>query len=219
MCAYYVPTTLFVLPSVSLELKILANPKSEILGFISWSKRMLLALRSLCTTRSRECLCRYRRPCATPSIMARRLYQLSKLLWLSSTNHKQIRNQVDSDKYDLKYWALQFFYVQIELVCIPKIKKSRLLFGKYSYTKIFSSPWMQHPKSRTKFVCCSLAISSTSFLNSVKPCPECEASLLTAISWPSDNCPWKYVKKSLCMAWQVWFVDIQATKSLSEPLQ
>jgi len=33
---------------------------------------------------------------------------------------------------------------------IPNIKKSRLLFGKYSYTKIFSSSWEQHPKEPNK---------------------------------------------------------------------
>jgi hypothetical protein len=42
---YYVPTTLRVL-SASAELNIFANLKSEILGFISLSKRMLLGLRS-----------------------------------------------------------------------------------------------------------------------------------------------------------------------------
>lgn len=35
----------------------------------------------------------------------------------------------------------------------------------------------------------SFAMSCTSFLNSTKPCPECEASLLTAISTPSGNWP------------------------------
>ena len=44
---YYVPTTLRVLISVSSLPNILAMPKSEILGVISLSKRMLLVLRSL----------------------------------------------------------------------------------------------------------------------------------------------------------------------------
>ena len=79
-------------------------------------------------------------------------------------------------------------------MCIPKIKKSKLLFGKYSYTKSFSSPLMQHPMSLTRLLCCSFAISSTSFLKSLKPCPKCKASLLTAISVPSGNRPWKYVQ-------------------------
>jgi hypothetical protein len=56
---YYVPTTLLVeSPSVSFELNIFASPKSEIFGFISLSRRMLLGLRSRCTTSNRECLCR-----------------------------------------------------------------------------------------------------------------------------------------------------------------
>jgi hypothetical protein len=56
---YYVPTTLCVVfRSVLFELNIFASPKSEIFGFISLSKRMLLGLRSRCMTRNRECLCR-----------------------------------------------------------------------------------------------------------------------------------------------------------------
>ncbi|RID72786.1 hypothetical protein BRARA_C04664 [Brassica rapa] len=56
LCAitYTVPTTLPVFASVWFILKFLANPKSAIFGFISTSKRMLLALRSRCTTVSRE---------------------------------------------------------------------------------------------------------------------------------------------------------------------
>lgn len=52
------PTILVVFDSATLELNILAIPKSEILGFISLSKRMLLALRSLWTTQRRECMWR-----------------------------------------------------------------------------------------------------------------------------------------------------------------
>jgi hypothetical protein len=56
---YYVPITLLVVsPSVSFELNIFASPKSEILGFISLSRRILLGLRSRCITSNRECLCR-----------------------------------------------------------------------------------------------------------------------------------------------------------------
>ena len=84
---YYVPTTLLVvLSSVLFEVKIFARPKSEILGFISPSKRMLLGLRSRCMTRNRECLCRQRSPCAIPSIIAIRLFQFSKALLFSSAN-------------------------------------------------------------------------------------------------------------------------------------
>lgn len=49
------PTIRVVFDSATLELNILAIPKSEILGFIWLSKRTLLALRSLCTTHRREC--------------------------------------------------------------------------------------------------------------------------------------------------------------------
>jgi hypothetical protein len=44
---YYVPTTLLVMASVWFSPKLLARPKSEILGFISLSNKILLAFRSL----------------------------------------------------------------------------------------------------------------------------------------------------------------------------
>lgn len=47
LVTYNVPTTLPVLASVWFTLTFLANPKSAILGFISASKRILLALRSI----------------------------------------------------------------------------------------------------------------------------------------------------------------------------
>ena len=84
---YYVPTTLLVvLPSLLFELNIFASPKSEILGFMSLSKRMLLGLRSRCMTRNQECLCRYISPSAVPSIIARRLFQSSNDFLFSSVN-------------------------------------------------------------------------------------------------------------------------------------
>jgi hypothetical protein len=49
-----VPTTLLVVfPSLLVKLYIFVSPKSEILGFISRSRRMLLGLRSLYDTQSR----------------------------------------------------------------------------------------------------------------------------------------------------------------------
>jgi hypothetical protein len=85
--SYYVPTILFVFWSVSFMPNILASPKSEIFGFISLSKRMLLALRSLWMTRKRECLCKYRSPCAIPSIIVSRVFQSTKALLVSSVNY------------------------------------------------------------------------------------------------------------------------------------
>jgi hypothetical protein len=82
--SYYVPATLFVFPSVAFVLNILARPKSEILGIILRSKRMLLALRSLWMTRNRECLCKYNIPCAIPSIIAKRLAQFIIYLLVGS---------------------------------------------------------------------------------------------------------------------------------------
>lgn len=70
------------------------------------------------------------------------------------------------------------------------MKLSRLLFSMYSYTKILSSPWMQQPRSLTRFTCCSLAMSMTSFLNSSKPCIENLDSRFTATVCPPSNSPW-----------------------------
>lgn len=45
--SYYVPMTLLVLAPVSFPLKLLAMPKSDILGSISVSSKILLAFKSL----------------------------------------------------------------------------------------------------------------------------------------------------------------------------
>lgn len=52
--AYYVPAILVVLPCVSSTSKSFAKPKSEILGFISSSNKMLLVFRSRCIILRRE---------------------------------------------------------------------------------------------------------------------------------------------------------------------
>ncbi|BAS88055.1 Os04g0197275, partial [Oryza sativa Japonica Group] len=67
---------------------------------------------------------------------------------------------------------------------------SRLLLGMYSYTSSFSS-CKQTPSNRTKFLCLSLAASTSSFFNSWNPCEEVFESLFTAISSPSSSIPWK----------------------------
>ena len=63
------------------------------------------------------------------------------------------------------------------------------LLGKYSYINILSPLSMQHPRSATRFLCCSLAIHETSFINSSIPCLESFASLFTATSCPLVNKP------------------------------
>ena len=104
---YYVPTTLLVvLSSVLFEVKIFARPKSEILGFISPSKRMLLGLRSRCMTRNRECLCRQRSPSAVPSIIARRLFQSSNDFLSSSVYQLNVSitgNPLTNNKLETVY--------------------------------------------------------------------------------------------------------------------
>lgn len=74
-CAYNVPTTRFVLNWFWSPPNILAIPKSDILGFMSASRRMLLALRSRWTTRNLESRWRYSSPLAMPSIISNRFFQ------------------------------------------------------------------------------------------------------------------------------------------------
>jgi hypothetical protein len=74
------------------------------------------------------------------------------------------------------------FYEEI----ILNSRASKLLLGMYSKISNFSSPSMQQLINRTKFLCCSLAIRITSFLNSAIPCSESLLSLLMATSRPSN---------------------------------
>jgi len=61
----------------------------------------------------------------------------------------------------------------------------------------------------TRFLCWRLAISWTSFWNSPKPCPECEASLLSAISNRSENGPCQK-KDYICLIMHIYFCWCQA---------
>lgn len=72
---YNVPTTRLVFPLVSLSVKILAMPKSDIFGFMSLSNRILLVFKSRWMILNLEYLWRYRRPWAIPSMMCMRLLQ------------------------------------------------------------------------------------------------------------------------------------------------
>ena len=82
---YYVPTILIVLASIWLLPKILAVPKSDILGFISSSNNTLLAFISLWMILSRESSCKYWRPLAIPLTMFLRLAQSRSLHLFGST--------------------------------------------------------------------------------------------------------------------------------------
>ena len=79
----------------------------------------------------------------------------------------------------------------------PQRKKSTLLLGMYSYISIFSSSSIQQPKSLTRFLCWSFAISVISFLNSSIPCPDLFESIFTAISCPLSNFPYESESQSL----------------------
>ncbi|KAF5815613.1 hypothetical protein HanXRQr2_Chr03g0124981 [Helianthus annuus] len=57
---------------------------------------------------------------------------------------------------------------------------------------------MQHPRTRTRFVCWSLAMGISSFLNSTSPCPDVLESLLIATSCPSLSFPC-YCNINLCV--------------------
>lgn len=93
--------------------------------------------------------------------------------------------------YTSKFMYLVVFYYIIFgfRKIIPNINMSRLLFGMYSYTNIFSVPLMQQPNSLTRFRCCSLEMVMTSFLNSLSPCVEVFDNLFTAISCPFSITP------------------------------
>lgn len=86
--SYYVPMTLPVLSPVSFPLKILASPKSDILGFMSLSSKMLLAFRSLWIILSWESWWRYRSPRAIPLMIWKRLGQSSNLPRLGSATRR-----------------------------------------------------------------------------------------------------------------------------------
>jgi len=76
-------------------------------------------------------------------------------------------------------------------IFIPNKKVSKLLLGTYSYTSSFSSSSKHTPWSLTRFLCWSLATSTSSFLSSSIPCLEFVESLFTAISCPSGSIPFK----------------------------
>lgn len=101
---YYVPITLLVIAWSSFGSKILANPKSDIFGFISESKRTLLAFKSLWTILSLECLWRYKSPCAMPSIIWKRFGQFSSApLVLSERKQTYIDSSVERKKWKKKW--------------------------------------------------------------------------------------------------------------------
>ena len=178
MDTHYVPTTRWVFAFCWLSSKILAIPKSAILGFISTSNKIFPTLRSLWIMVILESLWRYRSPLATPLMILNRVAQSNDNFLESSKKQTNV-----SKKY---FWAiLQNHGLLLE--CVPKSLESKLLFGRYSYIKSFSFPASQHPRSRTKFLCCSFAIRITSFLNSFVPCWESVLSLLTATCWPPNS--------------------------------
>jgi hypothetical protein len=158
----------------------------------------LLAFISLWITLSRESWWRYNNPLAIPLIILSRNVQSSCLLFSSSAIWKWTLYSC--------YWTLcdtsiylpickmrPFKIIPDNLIIfmfnILKRWKSRLEFGMYSYTSIFSSSSMQQPNSFTRFLCCSLAMKITSFLNSSEPWSDVCESLLTAISVPSGKVP------------------------------
>lgn len=69
---------------------------------------------------------------------------------------------------------------------------------------------MQQPRSLTRFLCWSLAIKITSFLNSVNPCRELFESLFTAISCPSINVPWESLFTEVRISHSRWSLSFEA---------
>ena len=120
------PTTRLVFAWFCPISKALANPKSDILGFISLSNRTLLALRSLWITLSRESSWRYKIPFAIPLIMLNLSFQSSCFLFSSSDriktkkiSQKEEKKQQQTKKKTIIDWTtfkrllkdiLWFFY-------------------------------------------------------------------------------------------------------------
>lgn len=147
VCAYNIPTTRFVLNWFWSPPNILAIPKSDILGFMSASRRMLLALRSRWTTRSLESRWRYSSPLAMPSIISNCFFSLKAVAFQDLFNHS---DQNPINIFVRSYWEMRCAESEGHIL---KRNASRLLLGMYSYTWIFSSLCMQHPSNLTRLRC------------------------------------------------------------------
>lgn len=101
-----------------------------------------------------------------------------------------LKNEINLASVQTSWYRWLEWFKNVEKKdCRPKRWRSKLLFGMYSYTSIFSSLSEQNPRSLTRFMCCSLAVSETSFLNSSSPWVDDSDSLLTAISRPLGKFP------------------------------
>jgi hypothetical protein len=116
--SYWVPTTLLVFAWVSFDPNIRASPKSEILGLILSSKRILLAFRSLCMTRRRECLWRYNSPWAIPSIIWRLLFQFNNVLLVVSVYTWQMAYKYNRGATNFKAWWTWVIILYIRELCM-----------------------------------------------------------------------------------------------------
>ena len=109
---YYVPTTLIVMSWIWSPLYIRAAPKSEILGFISPSSRILLVLRSLWIILNLESWWRYKIPRAIPIMISKCFVQFSnELLVGSKTNFFFLVNsKCDFNSVEI-YGYMNFKYI------------------------------------------------------------------------------------------------------------
>jgi len=78
---------------------------------------------------------------------------------------------------------------------IPNNPWSRLLFSRYSYTRSFLFPSMQHPYSFTRLRCCTADIVAISVMNWLFPWWDATDSCFTAITLPSLSVPYKNKKE------------------------
>ena len=77
------------------------------------------------------------------------------------------------------------------------MKKSKLLFGIYSYIRIFSSHSMQQPKSLARLLCWSLATSIASKFSPSHPWADLLESLFTTTKSPFSNISWNFFLRAL----------------------